>query len=98
MIRLHPTDMDTSDLRLRPPGPLYRVFGVVVTIWIAVVLVLAILGGVSNLPILEHTARNLYFHVPMWFVLYAASVVGAWHSWRYLRTQKRIHDVRAEQA
>ncbi|MEL6614360.1 MAG: cytochrome c biogenesis protein CcsA [Bacteroidota bacterium] len=90
--------MDTSDLRLRPPGPLYRVFGVVVTIWIAVVLVLAILGGVSNLPILEHTARNLYFHVPMWFVLYAASVVGAWHSWRYLRTQKRIHDVRAEQA
>ncbi|MEM1056481.1 MAG: cytochrome c biogenesis protein CcsA [Bacteroidota bacterium] len=87
-----------DDLQLRTPGPLYRVFGVVVCIWITVVLVLSILGDVSNLPILEHTARNLYFHVPMWFVLYALSLVGAWHSWRYLRTQRRIHDVRAEQA
>ena len=90
--------MDRDVLTLRPPGPLYRVFGVVVSVWITVVLVLGLLGGISNLPILEHTARNLYFHVPMWFVLYAASLVGAWHSWRYLRTRQRIHDVRAEQA
>lgn len=90
--------MDRDDLALRPPGPLYRVFGVVVTVWVTVVVCLGILGEISNLPILEQTARNLYFHVPMWFVLYAGSLVGAWHSWRYLRTGRRIHDVRAEQA
>ncbi|MEM6325736.1 MAG: cytochrome c biogenesis protein CcsA [Bacteroidota bacterium] len=90
--------MDHDDLVLRTPGPLYRVFGVVVSIWVTVVLTLGILGPVSNLPILEHTARNLYFHVPMWFVLYAFSLVGAWHSWRFLRTRRRLHDVRAEQA
>lgn len=90
--------MDRDDLTIRTPGPAYRIFGVVVAIWMTVVLVLGILGGISNLPILEHTARNLYFHVPMWFVLYAGSLVGAWHSWRYLRTRKRLHDVRAEQA
>ena len=86
------------DLALTPPGPLYRAFGVFVAVWMAVVLPLAILGGISNLPILEHTARNLYFHVPMWFVLYAMSLVGAWHSVRFLQTGRRIHDVRAEQA
>ena len=93
-----PLLMDSTSLRLRTPGPVYRVFGVVVSVWITVVLVLGITGDVSNLPILEHTARNLYFHVPMWFVLYLASLVGAWHSWRYLRTRERLHDVRAEQA
>ena len=86
------------DLALPTPGPLYRVFGVFVAVWITVVLPLAILGGIANLPILEQTVRNLYFHVPMWFVLYAMSLVGAWHSVRYLQTRRRIHDVRAEQA
>ena len=89
--------MDRS-LRLRPPGPLYRVFGVAVAVWIAVVIWLGVTGPVSRLPILEHTARNLYFHVPMWFVLYAGALVGAWHSGRLLATGRRIHDVRAEQA
>ena len=87
-----------DDLRLSPPGPLYRVFGVVVAVWLTVVIVLGITGPVSRLPILEHTARNLYFHVPMWFVLYAGAVAGAWHSGRLLATGRRLHDVRAEQA
>lgn len=86
------------DLSLPSYGRLYRVFGVVVAVWIAVVLVLGILGPVSNLPILEHTARNLYFHVPMWFVLYAGAVAGAWHAGRYLATGRTVHDVRSESA
>ena len=87
-----------DSLRLRSPGPLYRVFGVAVGIWIAVVIWLGVTGPVTQLPILEQTARNLYFHVPMWFVLYAGALVGAWHSGRLLATGRRIHDVRAEQA
>ena len=86
------------DLALPRYGLVYRLFGVVVAVWITVVLVLAILGPVSNLPILEHTARNLYFHVPMWFVLYAGAIAGAWHAGRYLATGRTVHDVRSEAA
>ena len=87
-----------SDLALPRYGLVYRVFGVVVAVWLTVVIVLGILGPVSNLPILEHTARNLYFHVPMWFVLYAGAIAGAWHAGRYLATGRTVHDVRSESA
>lgn len=58
----------------------------------------AILGSISELPILEQTARNLYFHVPMWFVMYAGTLTGAFHSIRYLATRRRISDIRAKEA
>jgi heme exporter protein C len=88
----------TDSLAMPRYSLVYRLFGIVVAVWLTVVLVLGILGPVSNLPILEHTARNLYFHVPMWFVLYAGAIAGAWHSARYLATGRTIHDVRAESA
>ncbi len=34
-------------------------------------IILGILGAVPNLPILENSIRNLYFHVPMWFTMIA---------------------------
>ena len=86
------------DLSLPRYGLGYRLFGVVVVVWITVALVLGILGPVSNLPILEQSARNLYFHVPMWFVLYAGALGGAWHAGRYLATGRALHDVRSEAA
>jgi heme exporter protein C len=33
--------------------------------------IIGILGAVPNLPILENSIRNLYFHVPMWFTMIA---------------------------
>lgn len=88
----------TDSLALPRYGLVYRLFGIAVAVWLTVVLVLGLLGPVSNLPILEHTARNLYFHVPMWFVLYAGALAGAWHSGRLLATGRTLHDVRAEAA
>jgi heme exporter protein C len=90
--------LDRDDLSLPRYGILYRVFGVVVALWLTVVLVLGILGPIARLPILEQTARNLYFHVPMWFVLYAGAIAGAWHSARLLATGRDLHDIRAESA
>jgi heme exporter protein C len=90
--------MPPEPLALPRYGPLYRVAVAAVAVWVTVALVRGILGDVSNLPILEHTARNLYFHVPMWFTLLLGWLVAAWHSGRYLGTGRRIHDVRAEQA
>ena len=86
------------DLALPRYGLAYRLFGVAAAVWVTVVLVLGVLAPVTNLPILEQTARNLYFHVPMWFVLYAGAVAGAWHAGRYLATGRTVHDVRSEAA
>lgn len=88
----------TDSLDLPRSGAAQRVFGVVTAVWVTVVLVLGLTQPVVDLPILEQTARNLYFHVPMWFVLYAFALVGAWHSARYLATGATRHDVRAEAA
>ena len=90
--------MDRDTLTLPASGWPSRLFGIVTAIWVTVTLCLGILGKVSNLPILEHSARNLYFHVPMWFVLYAFALVGAWQSLRYLATGRQLADVKAEQA
>lgn len=92
-----PTD-DRDTLTLPRYGVGWRLYTVVVAVWVTVALTLGFLGRVSNLPILEHSARNLYFHVPMWFVLMLGWLVAAWHSLRHLQTGRRLHDVRAEQA
>ncbi len=66
-------------------------------------LTLVVLGGfLIDFPrvdnILAQTARNLFFHVPMWFTLMAASGVSAWHAGQYLRTGDIARDVRSREA
>lgn len=92
------TSTDRDSLLLPSHGKGYEVFAGLVAIWMTVVIGFGILGKISNLPILEHTARNLYFHVPMWLSLMLGWFVAAYHSLRFLMTRSRIHDVRAEQA
>lgn len=85
-----------------PQSPINRRFYRIVRNTVAVVLTLVILGGfllaIPQLNILEETARNLYFHVPMWFALMAAALVSAYHSLRYLQTSDLVRDVRAREA
>ncbi len=70
----------------------------VVVVWLTLVILGGFLLDVPKIRILEHTARNLYFHVPMWFTMMAAFLVSAYHSLRYLQGEDRIRDVRALQA
>jgi heme exporter protein C len=58
----------------------------------------AFLLNIPRINILEHTARNLYFHVPMWFTMMAAFFVSAYHSARYLGSEEMLRDVRAKEA
>ncbi|MEM9996811.1 MAG: cytochrome C assembly protein [Bacteroidota bacterium] len=90
--------MPASDLPLPRTGWPYRLLGIVAAIWVTVVICLGLLGDIARLPILEHTARNLYFHLPLWLTLFVFSLVAAYHSLRVLGTGRRIHDIRAEQA
>ena len=79
------------------PGT-YRWIRNVVLVWMTAVVLAGFLLEIPRINILEHTARNLYFHVPMWFTLMAASVVSAYHSVRYLGSQEILRDVRAAAA
>ncbi|SHK36270.1 cytochrome c biogenesis protein CcsA [Rhodothermus profundi] len=76
----------------------YRRIRNAVVVWLTLVIVGAFLLRIPRIHILEHTARNLYFHVPMWFTLMAAALVSAYHSLRYLQSGDPIRDLRAREA
>ncbi len=66
--------------------------------WVTCVVLAAFLLNIPKINILEHTARNLYFHVPMWFTMMAAVFVSAYHSFKVLKTGDLVEDIRALQA
>lgn len=76
----------------------YTVVRNTVFLWLTAVVVAGFLVNIPRINILEHTARNLYFHVPMWFTMMAAVGVSGYHSFRLLQTGSLISDIRAMQA
>jgi heme exporter protein C len=56
------------------------------------VFVWGIAGTIPVQPILNETARNLYFHVPLWFGLIIMLLVSWIYSILYLRNGKVEHD------
>ena len=90
--------MNASE-RLSIAAPtVYRGVKIGVAVVLTLVIVAGFLGTIPRLDILEESARNLYFHVPMWSSLMAATIVSAYHSARYLRSGARIRDLRARVA
>lgn len=69
-----------------------------VVVWLTLVILGGFLLDIPKLNILEHTARNLYFHVPMWFTMLAASMVSGYHSYKSLKTNRLEYDIRASEA
>src|SRR5690554_1099482 len=57
-----------------------------------------ILIDIPMIPILEQTARNIFFHVPMWMAMFAMFSVSFVYSILYLNTPKAIFDIKAESA
>jgi heme exporter protein C len=76
----------------------YRTVRALVVALLSGVIVAGFLGQIPQLDILEQSARNLYFHVPMWFALMMGTVISAYHSFRYLQSGDRLRDVRAREA
>jgi heme exporter protein C len=82
-----------------PVNPrLYRIVRAGVILTLTGVILAGFLGQIPQLDILEQSARNLYFHVPMWFTLMVGTVISAYHSLRYLQTGSRMRDLRAREA
>ncbi len=65
---------------------------------ITVIISAAFLINIPRIAILEETARNLVFHVPMWFTMFAAFAAGMVYSIRYLSTENPDDDLKAESA
>ena len=90
--------------RLYKPVPRhYKAIRLAILIWMTFVLLGAFsFGGIwlniPRVPMLAHTARNLYFHVPMWFAMMAMTGLSVFHAIQYLRTDKEIHDIRSYSA
>jgi heme exporter protein C len=60
-----------------------------------------VIGGgfliyIPEIPILEQTARNIFFHVPMWMAMYAMFLTSCIYSIRYLNSPEPIFDIKAE--
>ncbi|RZM08999.1 MAG: ABC transporter permease [Pedobacter sp.] len=67
----------------------------------AILLLYAIIGGllvkIPNLPALEETARNLFYHVGMWAAMMVVFILSFVHSIIYLRTLNLKYDIYARQ-
>ena len=70
-----------------------------ISVWMtAVILAAFVLSAATKLPILEQTARNLYFHVPMWFTMMMAYFVSAYFAVQVLRTEDLVWDMKVVEA
>ena len=81
----------------------YNTIRLIIGIWMVFVILGAFsFGGlwlnIPNVPMLAHTARNLYFHVPMWFSMMAMTFLSAIHAFEYLRTRNLMSDIRSSNA
>ncbi|MCX6189651.1 MAG: cytochrome c biogenesis protein CcsA [Bacteroidetes bacterium] len=62
------------------------------------VLTLGLLSKVPTLNILNETIRNLFYHVPMWFTMYALFAYSVYHSILFLRKLNMDNDLHARSA
>tara|TARA_R110000868_G_scaffold378658_3_gene644154 strand:- start:6521 stop:7177 length:657 start_codon:yes stop_codon:yes gene_type:complete len=69
-----------------------------VAVWMTLVIAGGILIQIPEIPILEQTARNIFFHVPMWMAMYSMFIVSLIYSIRYLNTPNELFDIKAESA
>jgi heme exporter protein C len=70
----------------------WKIFGVACVLY-------ALIGGllmpVPDLPILEQSIRNLYYHVPMWFGMIGLLVASMVHAIKYLSGHNPDHDLKS---
>lgn len=70
----------------------WKVLGALLVIYSTVA---GFLFGVPELPIINESIRNLYFHVPMWFGMIVLFSVSVYHSIKFLNTNNPQDDMKA---
>lgn len=69
---------------------------VAVAIWLTVVIIAGFLVPLPDIPLLKESARNLFFHVPMWFTMFICFGGGLVFSIMYLNNEDLDTDRKAE--
>lgn len=69
-----------------------------VAVWMTLVIAAGILIYIPEIPILEQTARNIFFHVPMWMAMFAMFTTSFIYSIRVLNAHDPLFDIKAESA
>lgn len=85
-------------IALPDSGRKYKIIRTAIVVWITAVILGAFLVDIPRINILEHTARNLYFHVPMWFTMMSMVLVSAVYSVKHLKSGSIVSDIRAQEA
>lgn len=70
----------------------------IIAIWMTLVVSGGFLIQIPDIPILEQTARNIFFHVPMWMTMFTLFVISFWYSIQYLNDPRMDYDIKAESA
>ncbi|MEX0610119.1 MAG: cytochrome c biogenesis protein [Balneolaceae bacterium] len=70
----------------------------VVAAWMTIVIISGFLINIPKIPILEETARNIFFHVPMWMAMFAMFLLSFWYSISYLNSPDMQKDIKASSA
>lgn len=70
----------------------------VVAVGMTIVISAGFLIHIPQIPILEETARNIFFHVPMWMTMFVLFLISFWYSIRYLNEPDMDFDIKASSA
>ncbi|WP_026166422.1 cytochrome c biogenesis protein CcsA [Gracilimonas tropica] len=70
----------------------------VVAVGMTIVISAGFLIHIPFIPILEQTARNIFFHVPMWMTMFSLFLISFWYSIKYLNDPKPEFDIKASSA
>ena len=73
-------------------GSIYKVLGLLL---VAYSLIYGLLTKVPDLPIIEESIRNLFYHVSMWFAMVAMMAASFWNAIRFLGTEDLAKDRRS---
>lgn len=75
-----------------------KIWKYVVAGWMTLVIIGGFLIEIPDIPILEQTARNIFFHVPMWMTMFSMFVISFWYSIQYLNEPNMEFDIKASSA
>ncbi len=77
---------------------MYRAWWKILTVVLLLFTVIAgLLVKIPDLPALEETSRNLFYHVGMWMAMMTLFTISVVNSIKYLRTFKEKYDIYARQ-
>lgn len=70
----------------------------ILLIYLLLILIFGVTIEIPNIEILKQSARNLFFHVPMWFTMFTCFLLSFVYSIRFLGKSNMEYDMKANAA